>query len=51
MTPSNESTIKHHAIALFRELGYAYAFGPDGNHPERAGLDALATAPRECADE
>ena len=23
----NESTIEHHAIALFRELGYA--FGPD----------------------
>ena len=25
----NESTIEHHAIALFQELGYAYAFGPD----------------------
>ena len=29
MTPLNESTIEHHAIALFRELGYTYAFGPD----------------------
>jgi type I restriction enzyme R subunit len=25
----NESTIEHHAIALFQELGYSYAFGPD----------------------
>jgi type I restriction enzyme R subunit len=25
----NESTIEHHTIALFQELGYAYAFGPD----------------------
>lgn len=25
----NESTIEHHAIARFRELGYAYDFGPD----------------------
>ncbi len=35
----NESTIEHHAIALFQELGYAYAFGPDvgpdGNQKER----------------
>ena len=35
----NESTIEHHAIALFRELGYAYAFGPDispdGDQKER----------------
>ncbi|EGQ63510.1 type I restriction-modification enzyme, R subunit, partial [Acidithiobacillus sp. GGI-221] len=35
----DESTIEHHAIALFRELGYAYAFGPDispdGDHKER----------------
>ncbi|MHB1631769.1 MAG: type I restriction endonuclease subunit R, partial [Acidithiobacillus sp.] len=39
MTKLNESTIEHHAIALFRELGYAYAFGPDigpdGNQKER----------------
>ena len=39
MTPLNESTIEHHAIALFRELGYTYAFGPDispdGDHKER----------------
>ncbi|MHB1267927.1 MAG: type I restriction endonuclease, partial [Acidithiobacillus ferriphilus] len=39
MTPLNESTIEHHAIALFRELGYTYAFGPDigqgGDHQER----------------
>jgi hypothetical protein len=25
----NESTIEHHGIALFQELGYAYAHGPD----------------------
>jgi len=35
----NESTIEHHAIALFQELGYTYAFcpdiGPDGDHKER----------------
>ncbi|WP_215842936.1 type I restriction endonuclease subunit R [Acidithiobacillus montserratensis] len=35
----NETTIEHHAIALFQELGYAYAFGPDigpdADHPER----------------
>ena len=39
MTKLNESTIEHHAIALFQELGYAYAFGPDvgpdGNQKER----------------
>ncbi|MBU2731946.1 type I restriction endonuclease subunit R [Acidithiobacillus ferridurans] len=39
MTPLNESTIEHHAIALFKELGYTYAFGPDigpdSDHPER----------------
>ncbi len=39
MKPLNESTIEHHAIALFQELGYAYAFGPDigpdGNQKER----------------
>ncbi|MHB1493864.1 MAG: type I restriction endonuclease subunit R [Acidithiobacillus sp.] len=38
-SPFNESTIEHHAIALFQELGYAYAFGPDvgpdGNQKER----------------
>ena len=28
MKSLNESTIEHHAIALFQELGYAYAFGP-----------------------
>lgn len=43
MTPLNESTIEHHAIALFRELGYAYAFGPnigpDSDHPERADYE------------
>ena len=54
MNPLNESTIEHHAIALFRELGYAYAhgpdIGPDGKHPERADygdtllLDRLRTA-------
>ncbi|MBU2803812.1 type I restriction endonuclease subunit R [Acidithiobacillus ferridurans] len=41
--PLNESTIEHHAIALFNELGYAYAFGPnigpDSDHPERAGYE------------
>ncbi|MEB8475324.1 type I restriction endonuclease subunit R [Acidithiobacillus ferriphilus] len=35
----NESTIERHTIALFQELGYAYAFGPDigpdGDHKER----------------
>ncbi|MGK9452561.1 type I restriction endonuclease subunit R [Acidithiobacillus caldus] len=40
MITLNESTIEYHAIALFRELGYAYAFGPDispdGSHPERS---------------
>ncbi|MCL5979362.1 MAG: type I restriction endonuclease subunit R, partial [Gammaproteobacteria bacterium] len=39
----NESTIEHHAIALFQELGYAYAFGPDigpdSDHKERAVYD------------
>ncbi|MDD2746320.1 MAG: type I restriction endonuclease subunit R [Acidithiobacillus ferrooxidans] len=39
MTNINESTIEHHAIAMFQELGYAYAFGPDigpdGNQKER----------------
>ena len=39
MTHLNESTIEHHAIALFKELGYTYAFGPDispdSDHPER----------------
>jgi type I restriction enzyme R subunit len=37
--PLNESTVEHHAIALFQELGYAYAFGPDigpdGDNRER----------------
>ena len=33
--PRNESTIEHRAIALFQELGYAYAFSPDGNQKER----------------
>lgn len=28
-TLMNESTIEHHAIALFQKLGYTYAFGPD----------------------
>ena len=42
--PLNESTIEHHAIVLFQELGYA--FGPDigaeGDHQERADYtDAL----------
>ena len=41
MNPLNESTIEHRAIALFRELGYAYAFcpdiGPDGDHQECKG--------------
>ena len=46
MTNLNESTIEHHAIALFQELGYAYAhgpdIGPDSDHPERADYtDAL----------
>ncbi|MHB1642341.1 MAG: type I restriction endonuclease subunit R [Acidithiobacillus sp.] len=54
MTSLNESTIEHHAIALFQELGYAYAFGPDigpdSDHKERADygetllLDRLRTA-------
>lgn len=39
MNNFNESTIEHHAIALFKELGYTYAFGPDispdSDHPER----------------
>ena len=39
----NESTIEHHAIALFRELGYAYAhgpdIGPDSDHPERKSYE------------
>ncbi|MHB1281827.1 MAG: hypothetical protein ACYCYL_11445 [Acidithiobacillus sp.] len=39
MTNLNESTIEYHAIALFQELGYTYAFGPDigpdGNQKER----------------
>ena len=39
MSPLNESTIEHHAIVLFGELGYTYAFGPDvgpdGNQKER----------------
>ncbi|EGQ63918.1 type I restriction-modification enzyme, R subunit, partial [Acidithiobacillus sp. GGI-221] len=43
MTPLNESTIEHHAIALFKELGYAYAFGPDigpdSNQKERADYE------------
>jgi len=43
MTPLNESTIEHHAIALFKELGYIYAFGPDigpdSDHPERADYE------------
>ncbi|MBU2838770.1 type I restriction endonuclease subunit R [Acidithiobacillus thiooxidans] len=41
--PLNESTIEHHAIALFKELGYTYAYGPeigpDSNHPERADYE------------
>ncbi|MBU2845307.1 type I restriction endonuclease subunit R [Acidithiobacillus ferriphilus] len=46
MTNLNESTIEHHAIALFKELGYAYAFGPDigqgGDQQERENYtDAL----------
>ena len=46
MKSLNESTIEHHAIALFRELGYTYAhgpdIGPDSDHPERADYtDAL----------
>ncbi|WP_436395106.1 type I restriction endonuclease subunit R [Acidithiobacillus ferriphilus] len=54
MTPLNESTIEHHAIALFKELGYTYAFGPNigqgGDHQERADytetllLERLRTA-------
>ena len=40
MNPLNESTIEHHAIALLKELGYTYAFGPDigpdSDHKERA---------------
>lgn len=43
MTNLNESTIEHHAIARFRELGYAYAFGPeigpDADYPERHDYD------------
>ena len=39
MKSLNESTIEHHAIALFKELGYTYTFGPDigpdGNQKER----------------
>jgi type I restriction enzyme R subunit len=39
MTPLNESTIERHAIALFQELGYTYAHGPDigpeADHKER----------------
>ena len=39
LTNLNESTIEHHAIALFQELGYPYAHGPDvspdGNQKER----------------
>ena len=37
MTNLNESTIEHHAIALLRELGYAFGpdVGPDGNQKER----------------
>ena len=42
-SPFNESTIEHHAIALFQELGYAYAFGPDvspdGNQKEREAYE------------
>ena len=54
MTRLNESTIEYHAIALFKELGYTYAFGPDigqgGDHQERADytetllLERLRTA-------
>ena len=54
MTKLNESTIEHHAIALFRELGYTYAhgpdIGPDGNQKEREAygetllLERLRTA-------
>ncbi len=53
-SPLNESTIEHHAIALFQELGYIYAFGPDigpdGNQKERENytetllLERLRTA-------
>ncbi|MCK9187834.1 type I restriction endonuclease subunit R [Acidithiobacillus sp.] len=43
MTNLNESTIEHHAITQFKELGYAYAFGPDigpdSDHKERADYD------------
>ncbi|MBU2738292.1 type I restriction endonuclease subunit R [Acidithiobacillus concretivorus] len=43
MNPLNESTIEHHAIALFKELGYTYAYGPeigpDSQHPERADYE------------
>ena len=37
LTNLNESTIEHHAIALLRELGYAFGpdVGPDGNQKER----------------
>lgn len=37
MIAFNEVTIEHHAIALLRELGYSYAFGPDGNLPDLQG--------------
>ncbi|MBU2858440.1 type I restriction endonuclease subunit R [Acidithiobacillus ferrooxidans] len=41
--PLNESTIEHHAIALFKELSYTYAYGPDigpdNDHPERADYE------------
>ena len=44
MTNLNESTIEHHAIALFQELGCAYAFGPDvspdGNQKEREAYES-----------
>ena len=43
MNNLNESTIEHHAIALFKERGYTYAFGPDigpdSDHPERADYE------------
>ncbi|MHB1642337.1 MAG: hypothetical protein ACYCS8_06715 [Acidithiobacillus sp.] len=57
MTPLNESTIEHHAIALFQELGYAYAFGPDigpdGDHKEREdyGETLLLERLRRCIHE
>jgi len=43
LNPLNESIIEYHAIALFKELGYTYAYGPDigpdSQHPERADYE------------